>query len=353
MILSPKHLPRLAATVGFSPTTACATSPSGRDCSASKAPAAGGGRARRTVMLTTKAKAFRERLVELGPAYIKLGQVLSTRPDLLPQPYIDELEHLQDDVPPMPFETSSRRSRRSCTPASASSSPRSTQEPLGSASLGQVHAARAARRTRASSSRCSARTSASSSPKTSSSSASSRPFSPSTPRPAREIDMVGVVQQVERALVDELDYRTEARNAAAFRRALAEFPHILIPRVIDAYTTHSVLTTERIRGVKIDAIPPISRDRVRLHRARRRICARVPRSRSRTPVISTPTRIRATFSSSCPVRDNPRTPAEAVARRPAAGSPEAERTALGGVGERSTRRVGRLARGRPTTRSWR
>src|SRR6266566_1669012 len=73
------------------------------------------------------------------------------------------------------------------------------------------------------------------------------------------VDLIGVVQQVERALVDELDYRTEARNAAAFRRALATFPHILIPRVIDAYTTHKVLTTERIRGVKIDEIPPISR----------------------------------------------------------------------------------------------
>ena len=73
------------------------------------------------------------------------------------------------------------------------------------------------------------------------------------------VDLIGVVQQVERALVDELDYRTEARNAAAFRKSLATFPHILIPRVIDAYTTHKVLTTERIRGVKIDDIPPISR----------------------------------------------------------------------------------------------
>jgi predicted unusual protein kinase regulating ubiquinone biosynthesis (AarF/ABC1/UbiB family) len=73
------------------------------------------------------------------------------------------------------------------------------------------------------------------------------------------VDLIGVVQQVERALADELDYRTEARNAAAFRKSLATFPHILIPRVIDAYTTHKVLTTERIRGVKIDSIPPIVR----------------------------------------------------------------------------------------------
>lgn len=74
-----------------------------------------------------------------------------------------------------------------------------------------------------------------------------------------KVDIIGVVQQLERALVDELDYRTEARNAASFRRSLAGFPHILIPRVIDAYTTHKVLTMQRVRGVKISDIPPITR----------------------------------------------------------------------------------------------
>src|SRR2546423_15010704 len=49
--------------------------------------------------IKAKAKAFRERLVELGPAYIKLGQVLSTRPDLPPQPDNDQAENLQDDDP--------------------------------------------------------------------------------------------------------------------------------------------------------------------------------------------------------------------------------------------------------------
>ena len=73
------------------------------------------------------------------------------------------------------------------------------------------------------------------------------------------IDLVGVVQQLERALSDELDYRIEARNAATFRRTLAEFPRILVPRVIESYTTERVLTTERIRGVKIDAVSPLAR----------------------------------------------------------------------------------------------
>src|SRR6185312_13840696 len=95
MILAPRYLPRLASTIGLFTrygladfakqqgfeTLAHEPEP-GDDHSASPA----------------KAQAFRERLVELGPAYIKLGQVLSTRPDLLPPEYIRELETLQDNV---------------------------------------------------------------------------------------------------------------------------------------------------------------------------------------------------------------------------------------------------------------
>ena len=71
--------------------------------------------------------------------------------------------------------------------------------------------------------------------------------------------MVGVVQQLERALADELDYRIEARNMALFRRSLAEFPRLLVPKVVEAYTAERVLTTERVRGVKISEIPPLAR----------------------------------------------------------------------------------------------
>src|SRR5436190_19333390 len=88
-----------------------------------------------------KAKAFRERLVELGPAYIKLGQVLSTRPDLLPKPYIEELEHLQDDVPPMPFEEIEKTIEEQLRARISKLFESFEEKPLGSASLGQVHAA--------------------------------------------------------------------------------------------------------------------------------------------------------------------------------------------------------------------
>ena len=104
MILSPKHLPRLAAIVGLFTNYGLRDFAKrqgllGLEGAGSESPS---GEAEGDV--AAKAKAFRERLVQLGPAYIKLGQVLSTRPDLLPKQYIDELAHLQDDVPPMPFE---------------------------------------------------------------------------------------------------------------------------------------------------------------------------------------------------------------------------------------------------------
>src|SRR3954468_7306418 len=256
MILSPKYLPRLVATIRLF------TNYGLRDF-ANRQGLLGleGGLDDETTVegdARTKARAFRERLVELGPAYIKLGQVLSTRPDLLPKAYIDELEHLQDDVPPMPFAEVEKTIEEQLRARISKLFESFEQEPLGSASLGQVHAAvlrdgrdvvvkvqRANLREQLADDIAFFRELAS--------------FLAEHTSAGSRIDLVGVVQQVEQALIDELDYRTEARNAAQFRRVLATFPHILIPRVIDAYTTHRVLTTERIKGVKIDEIPPITR----------------------------------------------------------------------------------------------
>src|SRR5678809_612877 len=181
-----------------------------------------------------KAEAFRERLVELGPAHIKLGQILSTRPDLIPPAYVKELEHLQDSVPAMSFDDVQKCIEEELGAKINKLFDSFDETPLGSASLGQVHAAKLRDRRdvvvkvqrpgireiladdieffRELAEFLAAHTSA-----------------------GERVDVIGVVQQVERALADELDYRTEARNAASFRRSLAGFPHILIPRVIDAY----------------------------------------------------------------------------------------------------------------------
>jgi ubiquinone biosynthesis protein len=258
MILSPKHLSRLRATLGLFTNYGLRDFANRQGLLNLEGAGAAGGDGAPTGDSASTAKAFRERLVELGPAYIKLGQVLSTRPDLLPQHYIAELEHLQDDVPPMSFEQVEQTIEEELHARISKLFASFEQEPLGSASLGQVHAAelRDGRSVVVKVQRPGLREQLSEDIEFFRELAS---FLTEHTSAGSRIDLIGVVQQVERALIDELDYRTEARNMASFRKMLATFPHILIPRVIDAYTTHKVLTSERIRGVKIDEIPPISR----------------------------------------------------------------------------------------------
>ncbi|MEP6858886.1 MAG: AarF/UbiB family protein [Gemmatimonadales bacterium] len=258
MILSPKHLPRLAAIVGLFTNYGLRDFAKRQGLLGLEGASLAGSGGEAPGDMEAKAKAFRERLVELGPAYIKLGQVLSTRPDLLPVPYIKELEHLQDDVPPMDFEQVEKTIEEELRARISKLFESFEEEPLGSASLGQVHAAilRDGRSVVVKVQRPKMREQLSEEIEFFRELAT---FLAEHTAAGSRIDLVGVVQQLERALVDELDYRTEARNMATFRKMLATFPHILIPRVIDAYTTHRVLTSERIKGVKIDSIPPITR----------------------------------------------------------------------------------------------
>src|SRR5215210_5144089 len=100
MILSPRYLPRLAATVGLFTKYGLGDFADRTGLRAMVEDDA----ADTNGASPDKAIQFRKRLVELGPAYIKLGQVLSTRPDLIPETYVRELEKLQDDVPPIPVE---------------------------------------------------------------------------------------------------------------------------------------------------------------------------------------------------------------------------------------------------------
>jgi ubiquinone biosynthesis protein len=257
MILSPKHLPRLGATIGLFTRYGLLDFAKQQGLleiqGAPKPEGDAGGES-----IHEKAKAFRERLVELGPAYIKLGQVLSTRPDLLPLAYITELEHLQDDVPEMPFEQVEQTIEEELHARTSKLFASFDDKPLGSASLGQVHAAemRDGRSVVVKVQRPGLKEQLADDIDYFRQLAT---FLAAHTAAGSRIDLVGVVQQVEKALVDELDYRTEAKNAALFRKDLVEFSHLLLPRVIDAYTTHKVLTIERIRGIKVDDIPAVSR----------------------------------------------------------------------------------------------
>ena len=256
MILAPKYIPKLAATIGLFTRYGLADFAKQQGLKGiAPDPESGEGDG---VPSPEKAAAFRKRLVELGPAYVKLGQVLSTRPDLLPETYIKELESLQDDVGPLPLEDVKATIEAELGARMSKLFAFFDDDPIGTASLGQVHAAqlRDGREVVVKVQRPKIREQLTEDIEYFRELAN---FLGSHTQMGERVDIVGIIQQLERALSDELDYRIEARNCMSFRRSLAEFPRILIPQVIEGYTTHRVLTTERIKGVKIDEISPLTR----------------------------------------------------------------------------------------------
>ncbi len=257
MLLTPKHIPRLAAIVGLFTRYGL------RDVASQQG----------LISLVTSeedlppeeiaeqkahAVGFRKRLVELGPAYVKLGQVLSTRPDLLPEPYIQELERLQDDVGPIPYEEVEQIIEDELGGRISKLFEFFDPEPLGTASLGQVHGARMrnGREVVVKVQRPNIRASLADDLEFFHELAV---FMSEHTSVGTRVDVLGVIQQMERAITEELDYRTEARNAATFRKSLAQFPRIMVPKVIEAYSSERVLTTERIHGVKVNKVSPLAR----------------------------------------------------------------------------------------------
>jgi ubiquinone biosynthesis protein len=259
MILAPRYLPRIAATIGLFTRYGLLDYARGQGLLGLEgAQLDEDAKPDKEQPHDAQAEAFKNRLIELGPSYIKLGQVLSTRPDLVSPAFVKELERLQDAVPPMQFEEVENIIEQELGAKIGKLFGSFEEKPLGSASLGQVHAAqlRDGRDVVVKIQRPGIRETLADDIEFFKELAS---FIAVHTSAGEKVDIVGVVQQLERALIDELDYRTEARNAASFRKSLAGFPHILIPRVIDAYTTHKVLTMQRVRGVKISDIPPITR----------------------------------------------------------------------------------------------
>lgn len=258
MLLSPKHIPRLAAIVGLFTRYGL------RDVAKQQGLLALVNDDEQDIPPDDVAEreehavGFRKRLVELGPAYVKLGQVLSTRPDLLPEPYIRELEKLQDDVGPIPLEEVEQTIEAELGARISKLFDSFDPEPLATASLGQAHAAtmRGGREVVVKVQRPHIRASLADDLAFFHDVAE---FLSDHTRVGSRVDVLGVIQQLERALTEELDYRIEARNAAAFRRSLAEFPRIIVPKVVEAYSSEKVLTTERVHGLKVSDVSPITR----------------------------------------------------------------------------------------------
>jgi predicted unusual protein kinase regulating ubiquinone biosynthesis (AarF/ABC1/UbiB family) len=192
---------------------------------------------------------FRRGLEELGTTYVKLGQLLSSRPDLLPDVYIDELTKLVDDAPPVPFDQIERVIDEEL---GSDVFARVDPEPLASASVAQVHAALLV---------------------------DGREVVVKVRRPdvleqvevdlgvmrstvrflhrhsetAQLLQLEALADELEVHLRGELDLTEEAYNTELVGRIVAEFPELTVPQVIRPYVTEGVLVLERIHGEKVSS----------------------------------------------------------------------------------------------------
>jgi ubiquinone biosynthesis protein len=197
-------------------------------------------------------------LEALGPTFVKLGQVLSSRPDLLPEPYTKALARLQDKVKPFPYAQVEEIVTSELGVRISKAFSRFDQEPIAGASLGQVHTA-ALR--------------------------DGREVVVKVQRPgvARQVaddfellanladflekhtamgkrHRVGqIVEEVRTSILHELNYEREAQNLIAMGRNLAEFPLIQVPQPVPDFSTRRVLTMDHVQGRKITRMSPVAR----------------------------------------------------------------------------------------------
>jgi ubiquinone biosynthesis protein len=193
------------------------------------------------------AQEFREGLEELGTTYVKLGQLLSSRPDLLPDVYIDELSKLVDDAAPVLFDQIKQTIDEEL---GADAFARIDPEPLASASIAQVHTAllKDGREVVVKVRRPSVleqvmvdldvlRTTVR--------------FLHKHSETAQLLQLEALADELEVHLNGELDLTEEAHNTELVGRVIADFPELLVAKVIHPYVTEKVLVLERIHGEKV------------------------------------------------------------------------------------------------------
>ena len=197
-------------------------------------------------------------LERLGPAFIKLGQLLSTRADLLPPAYLEALSRLQDSIEPFSFADVERVIQEDFGFRITKGFAAFDAEPLAAASLGQVHRAelRDGRQVAVKVQRPNIREGLALDLATMEDIAQ---FLDKHTAAGRQFDFVQMVAEFRRTLAQELDYRREAHNLVRIADNLASFKRIVVPRPIDDYTSSRVLTMEFVHGRKITDITPLVR----------------------------------------------------------------------------------------------
>jgi ubiquinone biosynthesis protein len=204
-----------------------------------------------------RAEGFANRLKEMGPTYVKFGQVLSTRPDIVPAEYIAALELLQDQVEEFSFAEVERIVQEELGVRISKAFETFESRPLAAASLGQVHRAalRDGREVVVKVQRPNVREQVRRDMEVFTDIATTLEQHSDV---ARKLNLLGAVEQVKLTLNNELDYLHEARNTELLRRNLAHFPQIYIPAVIHDMTTSRVLTSELVHGRKVSKLTPLA-----------------------------------------------------------------------------------------------
>lgn len=189
----------------------------------------------------------------LGPTFVKLGQILSTRPDLLPPPIIDELTRLQDQVGPLEFAAVESQLRANLGPDYRAHFRELVEAPLASASIAQVHratlvdGAEVALKIQRPGIR----------PKIESDLnilQAIAGYLEDAFDEAAAMDLRGVIQGFAKSIAQELDFQIEARNIDRFRRNFEAEPKIRLPRVHKELSTAEVLCMEFVQGRKFSEV---------------------------------------------------------------------------------------------------
>ena len=204
-----------------------------------------------------RAEAFASALKKMGPTYVKFGQLLSTRPDIVPPEYIAALESLQDNLEPFSFAEVERTVEEELGAKISKMFDTFESKPIAAASLGQVHRAslRDGREVVVKVQRPNVREQVRNDLEVFSEIAQTLEAHTEI---GRKMNLSGAIEQARVSMLNELNYVQEARNTETLRTNLATFPQIYIPTVIHDLSSSRVLTTELVKGRKVSKLTPLS-----------------------------------------------------------------------------------------------
>ncbi len=198
---------------------------------------------------------LREMLDELGPTFVKFGQLLSTRPDVLPPDIIAELRGLQDDVRPFPFAEVEQVVEEDLGLSIDKLFADFEEGAVAAASIGQVH-----RATLPNGKLVAVKVQRPGAPRQIEADVAllyqAARLAGERVRALDFIDARQLVDEFARSIRQELDYRLEARNADTFHHNFAGHPHVRVPRVYWSYTRSRVLTLEWLDGTQVVDLDP-------------------------------------------------------------------------------------------------